>query len=115
MPRAWVDYDDRAWKRALRRTIDRVELRTVADLQRLAIRVQNDARTMVPVDTGRLRASIQHVMGEDARGPYADVGTNVQYAPFVEYGTQRQAAQPYMRPALLYAGEWWAQMARERR
>jgi HK97 gp10 family phage protein len=27
------------------------------------------------------------------------VGSNVDYAPFVEFGTSRQAAQPYLRPA----------------
>jgi HK97 gp10 family phage protein len=28
------------------------------------------------------------------------VGTNVEYAPYVEYGTRRMRAQPYLRPAL---------------
>lgn len=28
------------------------------------------------------------------------VGTNVFYAPYVEYGTRRQQPQPYLRPAL---------------
>lgn len=27
------------------------------------------------------------------------VGTNVEYAPYVEFGTYKMAAQPYMRPA----------------
>jgi hypothetical protein len=27
------------------------------------------------------------------------VGTNVEYASYVEYGTYRMAAQPYLRPA----------------
>ncbi len=28
------------------------------------------------------------------------IGTNVEYAPFVELGTSKQAAQPYLNPAL---------------
>lgn len=112
---ATVTYDDRAFRRALPRVFRQIELRTAADLQRLALRVQLEARRLAPVDTGRLRASIQHVMGADDRGPYADVGTNVQYAPHVEYGTVHMAAQPFLRPALLNAATWWSQIARERR
>ena len=49
------------------------------------------------VDTGRLRQSIgvQRV-GE---GHYR-VGTNVQYAPLLEFGTRRMAARPFIRPSL---------------
>lgn len=96
------------WRKAMRAAVEKLQLRSTGDLQRVAIAVQNEARQLCPVDTGRLRASIQHVMGEDDRGPYADVGTNVQYGPYVEYGTSRQAAQPFMRPALLLAAEAWA-------
>ena len=28
------------------------------------------------------------------------VGTNVEYAPYVEYGTSRNAAQPFIKPAI---------------
>ena len=28
------------------------------------------------------------------------VGTNVEYAPYVEYGTQRTTAQPFLKPAV---------------
>lgn len=51
--------------------------------------------------TGRLRASIRwHLPGSDDRGMFVDVGSNVVYAPFVEQGTSRMAARPYLRPAL---------------
>ncbi len=49
------------------------------------------------VDTGRLRQSIAVVRVAD--GHYK-VGTNVQYAPFLEFGTRRMAPRPFMRPAL---------------
>ena len=33
----------------------------------------------------------------------AYIGTNVSYAPHVEYGTRYQKAQPYMRPGAVAA------------
>lgn len=52
------------------------------------------------VRTGRLRASITWRLGEDAIGLYADIGSAVLYAPYVELGTSRMEARPYLRPAL---------------
>lgn len=107
-----VDLDDEAFQRGLRDAVKRMELKSEADLQRLAIRVQNEARKLAPVDTGRLRSSIQHTMGRDSRGPYAEVGTNVHYARHVEFGTVHSPAQPYLRPAFLLAARWWAELSR---
>ena len=53
-------------------------------------------KRLCPVDTGRLRNSITHQQLDD----YTEViGTNVKYAPYVELGTHRMAARPYLRPA----------------
>ena len=49
------------------------------------------------VDTGTLRRSMTFVFFE--RDCYAEIGTNVEYAPFVEFGTCRMGAKPYLRPA----------------
>ena len=51
----------------------------------------------VPVDSGRLRQSINVQKVDD--GVYR-VGTNVEYAVHVEFGTRSQAPQPFMRPAV---------------
>jgi HK97 gp10 family phage protein len=52
------------------------------------LRVERDAKILAPVDTGRLRASITHRLEHDANGqPVVFVGTNVKYAPFIEFGT----------------------------
>jgi len=65
-------------------------------LEASALVVEGDAKNLAPVDTGNLRNSITHeVEGKEAR-----VGTNVEYAPFVELGTVKMAAQPYLNPAL---------------
>lgn len=52
------------------------------------------------VRTGRLRGSITHRLGEDSEGPFADIGSAVLYAAYVELGTTRMAARPYLKPAL---------------
>lgn len=70
------------------------------DLQRRAIKVEGAAKRLCPVDTGRLRASITHALDRDGEGLLAVVGTDVEYAAFVELGTSRTRAQPYLRPAL---------------
>lgn len=74
------------------------------DLQRRALKVEAAAKRLCPVDTGRLRSSITNRLDEDAAGLFADIGSNVEYAIFVELGTQHAAAQPYLRPALGAAG-----------
>lgn len=55
------------------------------------------ARQRAPVKTGNLRDSI--TVYRNTQGN-AEVGTDVEYAKAVEYGTSRQAAQPYLRPAM---------------
>lgn len=47
------------------------------------------------VDTGRLRNSVTHANDEDS----VYIGTNVEYAAFIELGTTRMRARPYLRPA----------------
>lgn len=56
-------------------------------LEEIGLSAERFAKTETPVDTGRLRNSITHAIdsGEDA----VYVGTNVEYAPYVELGTWR--------------------------
>lgn len=63
----------------------------------IALAVQKDAKERCPVDTGRLRSSIHVLFRDDEMG--AEVGTNVNYAGYVEFGTSRMRARPYMFPA----------------
>lgn len=49
------------------------------------------------VDTGRLRASITHRGGRDGDGEYfQEVGTNVEYASDVEFGTSTTMPHPFL-------------------
>lgn len=67
--------------------------------ERSAILLMDTAKSIVPVDTGRLRDSIDYQVTEDAQQITWIISPHTEYAEFVELGTYRQAAQPYMRPA----------------
>ena len=51
-----------------------------------ALNIERKAKRRCPVDTGRLRASIRTTFYKD--GLAAEVGTDVEYAPYVEFGTR---------------------------
>ncbi len=69
-------------------------------LQNVGRRVANNAKRRCPVDTGRLRSSITHAVFREGDHLSAHVGTDVEYAIYVELGTSRMRAQPFLRPAL---------------
>jgi HK97 gp10 family phage protein len=73
-----------------------VEAATVKALTGAALIVEGAAKGLAPVDTGNLKGSITYRVGFD----HAKVGTNVDYAPYLEYGTVKMSAQPYLRPGL---------------
>lgn len=59
-------------------------------------KAESYAKKRCPVDTGRLRNSITHQRYDENTEV---IGSNVEYAPYVELGTSRMAARPYLRPA----------------
>jgi HK97 gp10 family phage protein len=69
-------------------------------LHRIGLAVEGRAKANAPVDTGRLRGSIATTVDEGRLE--ARVGSNVNYAPFVEFGTRPHfpplsAVQPWAR------------------
>lgn len=62
--------------------------------------LQKKVHRNIPVLTGFLRRSF--IMDIIDKGHTGRVTSNVEYGPYVEYGTFKQAAQPYMRPAIKY-------------
>lgn len=81
-------------REAIANAIDRA---LVAALEEIGLVAEGYAKRACPVDTGRLRNSITHIVDED--GKCAVIGTNVEYAPYVELGTRHQKPQPYLKPA----------------
>lgn len=55
-------------------------------------------------DLGMLAASITWALGRDAKGLFAVVGSGLRKARWLELGTRRMAARPFLRPALRKAG-----------
>lgn len=64
-------------------------------LEIIGLTAEKYAKEITPVDTGRLRNSITH----EVDGGEVYIGSNVEYAPHVEYGTIKQKAQPFLVPA----------------
>lgn len=66
------------------------------------LRVEARAKVYCPVDTGHLRNSIgSEFEGSGRSGEMTGTVTaGANYARFVEYGTSRMHAQPFMNPAL---------------
>ena len=60
---------------------------------------EENARDMVPVDTGHLKSTLETYTD----GDYCECSTMCDYAQYVEYGTIKMDAQPYFEPALSIA------------
>lgn len=75
--------------------------RVSAALRKTAHDIQADATALAPVDTGTLQNSISTDITGDGRFTTmaAEIGPTAEYGGFVEEGTSRMAAQPYMGPA----------------
>lgn len=65
-----------------------------------ALIVERDAKINAPVDTGLMRSTITHNLGnEDTNNPYVDIISPTEYSKYVEFGTSKQPAQPFLFPA----------------
>lgn len=85
---------------ALRALLSGPQGAVARDVLRRGKRVESKAKTLVRVDTGRLRASITTVLAAEDGGPVAIVGTNVAYARFQHDGTRFQSGTFYLTRAL---------------
>jgi HK97 gp10 family phage protein len=67
-----------------------------AEIQYAGIACQKYAKQLCPVDTGRLRSSIQYTnMGLMK----SMTGTDVFYGFFLEFGTRKMSPRAFLRPA----------------
>lgn len=68
-------------------------------------------KQLTPVDTGALKQSYGAV---PVSSNEVEVGSDMEYAPFVEYGTSRMGAQPHLTPAFAQSEETFkARLAEE--
>ena len=72
-------------------------------LEAIGLVAEGHAKKITPVDTGRLRNSIAHAVEDDA----AFIGTNVEYAIFVETGARgRKGVHMLQRAASEHTDEY---------
>ena len=79
-------------------------------LEEIGLAAEGYAKRACPVDTGNLRTSIPHAVASSGDAVY--VGTNVEYAPYVELGTRYARAQPFLRPAATGHGSTYRSILR---
>ncbi len=77
-------------------------------LEAIGLLCEGYAKMKCPVDTGNLRNSITHTVNVEEQAAY--IGTNVEYAAFVEMGTSKMKAQPYLKPAVVDHTDKYKQM-----
>lgn len=68
--------------------------------QRVGEWAAEQARSLAPVDTGELRDSITFTIRRTATTFAVVVLAGADHALYVELGTSRMSAQPYLRPVL---------------
>ncbi len=61
-------------------------------VKKITLFLDREVKMATPVDTGRLRSSITSKVESTPLAVWGSVGTNVNYATFVEYGTKRMEA-----------------------
>lgn len=72
-------------------------------LEAIGLAAEGYAKEETPVDTGRLRNSISHAVKNNA----AYIGTNVEYAPYVELGSRgRDGKHMLKRAATEHSNEY---------
>lgn len=72
-------------------------------LEAVGLQAERHAKEKCPVVTGRLRNSISHTAQDNA----AYIGTNVEYAPYVELGTGKRKPKHFLKNAAQnYSGEY---------
>lgn len=116
------------WLRAMNRGLDEVDIESeeqVVDLARTMSKLMRDGapemdeeerRRRQATESGREsvrrkpgKTTIRFNRGRDRRGRYVDVGPSrgAFYFLFYEYGTSKQPARPFLRPAIEQAIARW--------
>lgn len=75
---------------------DALEHQVALALSKVGFSAEDHVKALAPVDTGRLRASITHLVDDRS----VTIGTNVEYAKYQEAGTSRMKAQPFLEPGI---------------
>ena len=90
-----------AWRTNIASGIARQREQILANLDALGARMVEEIRIAAPKRSGALAASVRHEVVGTTDGVRLKIvvgNDTVFYAPFVEFGTAREAAHPFVRP-----------------
>ncbi|MFJ2621368.1 HK97-gp10 family putative phage morphogenesis protein [Glutamicibacter sp. NPDC087344] len=83
--------------------VQKVPSQTQSVVNKTAKDIEATAKAIVPVDTGNLRSSINTQPSRGASRSSVTIGADVvagtKYAKYLEFGTSRMTARPFMGPA----------------
>ena len=91
------------------RNLNSIDNALISGVSKAAMLVQGSAKNKAPVDSGTLRQSIRadkaKVQGENVT---ATVSTNLEYAPYVEFGTgsRGQSTNTNTEVEVSYRSDW---------
>jgi HK97 gp10 family phage protein len=85
------------WKSKVGQTIARTRRELAQLVKATAFRLEAGAKMRAPVDTGFLRNSIQTTFESDLS---AVVFVAAEYGVYVEFGTSKMRARPFLTPAV---------------
>lgn len=80
--------------------VERIRGAAAATAQSVGGQVLQQAQVIVPVDTGELYNSGNLEVVEEGEAVTAYVNFDAGHAGYVEFGTFKMGAQPYLRPAM---------------
>lgn len=90
---------DKQWERWIDSVADDVAEEVGNHVAKTAGKIETDAKFRAPVDSGDLRRSISNKMETNKTKIMATVAPDTKYDIYVELGTSRQPAQPYLFPS----------------
>ena len=80
---------------------DQMDSSVAAELENTATMILSHIRLLSPVETGLLRSSYKVLYLSET---HLQIGTDVEYGKYQEFGTFRMAANPHLSPAFVLAG-----------
>lgn len=70
--------------------------------------MERETKRRTPVDTGNLRNSFHTDVVREGPEIHVEVGSNVEYAAYVEHGTSRMGGHHMLGNAVIAAARWLA-------
>ena len=85
------------YKSNLQAVLSKIEDNKINSLEEIGEQLSTKASQKAPVDTGELRDSVGYEVESDA----ATIGATAKHAPYVELGTSKAPAQPFLETTVM--------------